>query len=227
MWRQASMSGVACGKCTTRRRADRTTWAPSLSSQSRSHATCGCVRRRCGQRAAAVLHGRVGDGRQEDAQLVRPELAAARAVDLQTVVWCTSSARTSGQRPRCRRGTGQTPYPANSRSTRRRRRGRQCQRADCRANRALAGTRPMKPDGGHAGGSRAGKSGANDNGSGTQIVNDDLRVGRPTGATVSPPPCSVTLRYPPSAGSRWTSRLASARERIHYSGIPHCAYRAR
>ena len=34
---------------------------------------------------AEFLHEHVGGGRQEDAQLVRPELAAARTVDLQTV----------------------------------------------------------------------------------------------------------------------------------------------
>ena len=38
----------------------------------------------CGAQAE-FLHGHVGGGRQEDAQLVRPELAAARTVDLQTV----------------------------------------------------------------------------------------------------------------------------------------------
>ena len=39
IWRHASRSGVVRGRCTTRRRTERTTWAPSLSNRSRSQVT--------------------------------------------------------------------------------------------------------------------------------------------------------------------------------------------
>ena len=39
IWRHASRCGVACGRCRTRRRAERTTCTPSLSSRSRSQLT--------------------------------------------------------------------------------------------------------------------------------------------------------------------------------------------
>ena len=85
IWRHASRSGVARGRCTRRRRTERTTWAPSLSNRSRSQVTW----RAQAVRAASqphLLHEHVGGGRQQDPQLVRPEAVTARAVDLQAVV---------------------------------------------------------------------------------------------------------------------------------------------
>lgn len=86
IWRHASRSGVARGRCTTRRRTERTTWAPSLSNRSRNQVHLGAGAGGAGGSEPQFLQEHVGGGRQQDPQLVRPEPAAARAVDLQAVV---------------------------------------------------------------------------------------------------------------------------------------------
>ena len=83
--RHASRFGVEARQMQTRRRTELTTWTLSLSSRSRSHITW--VRAHGGARRVQpqFLHEHVGCGGQKNAQLVRPESAAARAVELQVL----------------------------------------------------------------------------------------------------------------------------------------------
>ena len=83
MCRHASRCGVERGRCRTTRRTERTTWTPSFSSRSRSHVTLAAGTRSTRRPQSQFLHEHVGRGGQEDAQLVRREQTAARAVDLQ------------------------------------------------------------------------------------------------------------------------------------------------
>ena len=85
MCRHASRCGVERGRCRTTRRTERTTWAPSFSSRSRSHVTLAAGTRSTRRPQSQFLHEHVGRGGQEDAQLVRREQTAARAVDLQPI----------------------------------------------------------------------------------------------------------------------------------------------
>ena len=90
MCRHASRCGGERGRCRTTRRTERTTWTPSFSSRSRSHVTwlrAHAVRaaRNTRRPQSQFLHEHVGRGGQEDAQLVRREQTAARAVDLQPI----------------------------------------------------------------------------------------------------------------------------------------------
>ena len=85
MCRHASRCGVERGRCRTTRRTERTTWTPSFSSRSRSHVTWLRAHAVRAARNRSSLHEHVGRGGQEDAQLVRREQTAARAVDLQPI----------------------------------------------------------------------------------------------------------------------------------------------
>ena len=85
MCRHASRCGVERGRCRTTRRTERTTWTPSFSSRSRSHVTLAAGTRSTRRPQSQFLHEHVGRGGQEDAQLVRREQTAARAVDLQPI----------------------------------------------------------------------------------------------------------------------------------------------
>ncbi len=83
MRRHAWRWGVARGRCRTMRRAEPTTCTPQLQqpvAQPR-HLGAGAVGPRCTQ--PQLLHEYVGRRGQQHPQLVRQELAAARAVDLQ------------------------------------------------------------------------------------------------------------------------------------------------
>ena len=78
----SSKSGVARGRCRIRRRTERTNVDAELeqSVAQPRHQGAGAGGTYAAQ--AQFLHEHVDGGRQEDAQLVRPEPGAARAVDL-------------------------------------------------------------------------------------------------------------------------------------------------
>ena len=85
MCRHASRCGVERGRCRTTRRTERIDVDPQLQQpvpQPR-HLAAGARGTRRPQ--SQFLHEHVGGGSQEDAQLVRPEQTAARAVDLQPI----------------------------------------------------------------------------------------------------------------------------------------------